>query len=132
MDTKTQPVQPEKLYIAVRADLPPGLQLAQSVHAMAEFFDAHPSFARSWRRRSNFLVCVAVPDEEALLALASEAALGKELCTTLVVEPDLGDEHTALALQPGVASAALCASFPLALRYAVDYTTKPREAAVVT
>jgi peptidyl-tRNA hydrolase len=121
MNDMTQAPAPAKLYIAVRADLSPGLQLAQSVHAMAEFFDAHPSFARSWRRRSNFLVVVAVPNEEALLALASEAAMGRELCTTIVVEPDLGDEHTALAIQPGPEAAALCASFPLALRNAVDY-----------
>ena len=115
---------PDKFYIAVRADLPPGLQLAQSVHAMAEFWDDHPSFARSWRRRSNFLVVVSVPNEEALLALATEATLGKSLCTTLVCEPDLGDEHTALAIQPGAEAAALCASFPLALRNAVDYDRK--------
>lgn len=115
---------PDKFYIAVRADLPPGLQLAQSVHAMAEFWDDHPSFARSWRRRSNFLVVVSVPDEEALMALATEASMGQSLCTTLVCEPDLGDEHTALAIQPGPQAAALCASFPLALRNAVDYDVK--------
>ncbi|QAX94204.1 peptidyl tRNA hydrolase [Mycobacterium phage Adlitam] len=116
----TNPQAPDKFYIAVRGDLPPGLQLAQSVHAMAEFWDQHPTFARSWRHRSNFLVVVSVPDEEALLALASEAAIGKGLCTTLVCEPDLGDEHTALAIQPGPAAATLCASFKLALRNAVD------------
>ena len=119
--TNTERPVVDKFYIAVRADLPPGLQLAQSVHAMAEFWDAHPSFARSWRHRSNYLVVVSVPNEEALLALASEAAIGKELCTTLVCEPDLGDEYTALAMQPGPVAGALCASLSLALRNAVDY-----------
>jgi len=114
----------DKLYIAVRADLPPGLQLAQSVHAMAQFWDEHPSFARSWLHRSNFLVCVSVPNEDALLALAAEASLGQELCTTKVNEPDLGDEYTAIAIQPGEKAAALCASFPLALRNAFDYDPK--------
>lgn len=122
----TQPQQPVKLYIAVRADLPPGLQLAQCTHAAFQFFDEHPSHARSWLHRSNFLVCVAVPDEEALLALSAEASLGKGLCTTRVVEPDLGDEFTALAIQPGLEAAALCASFPLALRNAVDMTPEVR------
>lgn len=126
----TQPRHPEKFYIAVRADLSPGLQLAQSVHAMAQFFDEHPTHARSWLHRSNFLVVVAVPDEEALLALATEASLGKELCVTKVNEPDLGDEFTAIALQPGLAAGALCASFPLALRYAEDHAVRPKEAAV--
>jgi hypothetical protein len=37
-----------------------------------------------------------------------------------VVEPDLGDEHTAIAIQPGPTASALCASFPLCLRNSVD------------
>ena len=122
---------PQKLYIAVRADLPPGLQLAQSAHAMAQFWDEHPTFARSWLHRSNFLVVIAVPDEDALLTLATEAALGHELCTTKVHEPDLGDEYTAIAIQPSEAATALCACFPLALRNAVDYGTKAKREAMV-
>lgn len=123
MDTTTQTPAPDKLYIAVRADLPPGLQLAQSTHAAFQFFDEHPTQARSWLHRSNFLVVVAVPDEDALLALAAEASLGKGLCTTKVHEPDLGDEYTAIAMQPGLEAGALCASYPLALRNAVDYAS---------
>lgn len=115
---------PAKLYIAVRADLTPGLQVAQSVHAMAQFWDEHPSFARSWLHRSNFLVVVSVPDEEALLELAAQASWGKGLCITKVNEPDLGDEFTAIAIQPGEEAAVLCAEFPLALRNAVDYDRK--------
>lgn len=115
---------PAKLYIAVRADLPPGLQVAQSVHAMAQFWDEHPTFARSWLHKSNFLVVVAVPDEEALLELATEASLGKGLCTTKVCEPDLGDEYTAIAIQPGEQAAALCAEFKLALRNAIDLDSR--------
>lgn len=118
------PERPSKLYIAVRADLPPGLQLAQSVHAMAQFWDEHPTFARSWLHRSNFLVVVSVADEDALLALATEASLGRGLCTTKVNEPDLGDEWTAIAIQPGEEAAALCAEFALALRNAIDYDSK--------
>lgn len=113
-------MSPAKLYIAVRADLPPGLQAAQAVHASFQFFDEWPCRVRHWLRKSNFLVIVAVPDEEALLALAAEARLGRDLETTLVREPDMGGEATALAMQPGPDAATLCASFPLALRNAVD------------
>lgn len=113
---------PDKLYIAVRADLPPGLQVAQSVHAMAQFYDEWPCRVRHWLRKSNYLVVVSVPNEEALLALATEAALGQDLEVTRVVEPDLGDETTAIAIQPGERAAALCASFPLALRNACDFS----------
>lgn len=121
---------PAKLYIAVRADLPPGLQAAQAVHAAFQFYDEHPTQARSWLRRSNFLVVVAVPDEDALLELATEAAMGQGLCTTKVNEPDLGDEYTAIALQPGPEAGALCASFPLALRNAIDYPVFAKEVAM--
>jgi peptidyl-tRNA hydrolase len=116
------PTPPSKLYIAVRADLPPGLQMAQAVHAAFQFYDEWPCRVRNWLRRSNFLVVVSVPDEESLLALASEAALGEGLEVTRVVEPDLGDEHTAIAIQPGEQAQRLCASFPLALRNACDMT----------
>lgn len=120
----TRADSPDKLYIAVRADMPPGLQVAQSVHAMAQFWDEHPTFARSWLHRSNFLVVVSVPNEDALLELAAQASLGQGLCTTKVNEPDLGDEYTAIAIQPGPQAAALCAEFKLALRNAYEFDSE--------
>lgn len=50
------------------------------------------------------------------------------MCTTKVNEPDLGDEYTAIALQPGEQARELCASLPLALRNAVDFPTKEKMA----
>lgn len=109
-------VTPDKLYIAVRADLPPGLQAAQAVHAAFQFYDEWPCRARTWLRKSNYLVVVNVPDEDALLALSAEATLGEDLEVTKVYEPDLGDEFTAIAIQPGEVAQRLCARFPLALK----------------
>ncbi len=108
----------------MRSDLPPGLQLAQSVHAMAEFQTRYPSTVTNWVKNSNYLVVVGVPDEEALLDLAARANWEAQIETHLVREPDLGDEATALALQPGSEAQKLCASMPLALRFAVDYDVK--------
>src|SRR6478752_2617779 len=107
---------PAKLYIVVRADLPPGLQLAQAVHAAFQFQGDRRRLVRKWLEESNYLVCLSVPDEESLLELAAEACLGRGIPLTLVREPDLGDEATALALAPGERAQVLCASLPLALR----------------
>lgn len=104
-----------KLYIAVRADLTPGLQAAQSVHAAFHFFDDWPSIARAWIHDSNFLVVVAVPDELALAELAARA-VEEGLARTIVREPDLDNTITAVALEPGHVASRLCAEMPLALK----------------
>lgn len=82
---------------------------------MAEFAVDYPEVHREWRTNSNFLVVVAVPDEKALRRLSYAAdCLG--IVSTLVEEPDYGDEGTALALEPGKLARTLCAEYPLALK----------------
>lgn len=100
-----------RLYIAVRADLPPGLQAAQAAHAAFQFFHEHPVIAGRWFVTSNYLIIVAVPDELALIDLAARAGV-----ISVVREPDVGDQITALALAPTDATRRLCSSLPLALR----------------
>ncbi len=74
----------------------------------------YPALMSSWFRDSNFLVVVSVPDEDALGDLAIRACgIGP---FTVVEEPDLGGERTALALGPGEAASRLCANLPLALK----------------
>ncbi len=93
----------------------PGQRLAQAVHAAFEFSVDHPSITEVWRRHSNFLVVVAVPDETTLLTLDSMAfTLG--LQHTLVREPDYDNTVTAIALAPGKEARRLMAEFPLALK----------------
>lgn len=104
-----------RLYIATRSDLSAGQQLAQSVHCAFHFFADWPSIAQAWVRDSNFLVVVAVPDEHALAELAARAT-EEGIATTLVREPDLDDQLTAMALAPGCEARRLCAEFPLALK----------------
>lgn len=110
----------DRLYIVVRGDLPPGLQAAQAVHAAFQFYQAHPEITEKWLVDSNYLVILAVPDEDTLIRLYTEANMGRDLRALMVREPDLGDEATAVALEPGEGSQALCAQLPLALRYTVD------------
>jgi hypothetical protein len=54
---------------------------------------------QAWHRGSNCLVLLDVPDELALLAWR-DAAAAEGLPTATMVEPDIGDEHTAVAAGP--------------------------------
>ena len=101
--------------MAVRGDLAPGQQLAQAVHSAFEFAVDFPTLTEVWRRHSNYLVIVAVPDEAALLSLANRAAEA-DLRHTVVREPDYGNTVTATVLEPGTAASKLCSQFPLALK----------------
>lgn len=99
-----------KLYIVVRADLPTGLQAAQAAHAAFQFFHEHPVIVGRWFVLSNYLVIVEVPDEAALFELTLKAGT-----ISIVREPDVDNEITALALAPTPAARKLCGSLPLAL-----------------
>ena len=109
-----RPTTPEnaRLYIAVREDLSPGLAAAQAVHAAFAFAAEHPRLVEPWQRDSQYLVIVSVPDEMALVALASRA-FGQGVALTTWHEPDMNDSATALALQPGENARRLCSSLPL-------------------
>jgi hypothetical protein len=89
--------------------------LAQAVHAAFHASVEWPSLIRDWVTTSNFLVVVAVPDEQALVKLAARA-VEEGILRYITREPDLNDSITAVALQPGDEARRLCANFPLALK----------------
>jgi peptidyl-tRNA hydrolase len=101
-----------KLFIAVREDLSPGLATAQAVHAAFAFAHDHPELVGPWQKDSQYLVIVGVPDESALIALASRA-IAAEIALTTWHEPDMGDQATAVAIAPGDAARRLCSNLPL-------------------
>lgn len=70
---------------------------------------------RKWLQDSNFLIIVNVADVTELHELALEAGR-RGILSAIVIEPDLGDTMTAVALGPGIDSQRLCASLPLALK----------------
>lgn len=102
------------LYLVVRGDLPPGRQVAQACHAARQFMEDHPLTERQWFETSNTLAVLSVPDLGALLAFWGRTEM-LGLRSSLFREPDLGDEPTALALEPGKFSQRLCQCLPLAL-----------------
>lgn len=99
----------------VRSDLNPGQQLAQAVHAALEFFHRHPFIATDWITLSNYLVVVNAPTEDHLHQLIDSASL-TDVAAVAMREPDLNDQVTAVALQPGLNARRLCSQLPLALK----------------
>jgi len=89
--------------------------MAQAFHAGIDFTLKHPGLIDSWHLASNNVVIVGVPDEAALLALDG-LAYSLNVTHLLVTEPDLGDQATALILEPSLFAKRMCSDFPLALK----------------
>lgn len=93
----TEPLR-GKLYVLVRADLAPGYQMAQALHAAVEFSCRHclDRPFRHWHSTSNTVVILAVHDEGSLhFWMRSLQDEGRSF--TVFQEPDLLDACTALA-----------------------------------
>lgn len=86
-----------KLYIIVRSDLAPGLQLAQSCHAAQAFMVEHGSAATDWLATSGNLVVLHASSEAVLAGIAEHAAY-QGLRYSAFREPDLGNQLTAIAV----------------------------------
>jgi peptidyl-tRNA hydrolase len=103
----------DKFTIIVRADIDPGLQLAQACHAVAAFSQQHPESFSLWVREVKNIAVLAIPNLQALLDLY-ELAARKGIARAIFIEPDLGDEATAIALGEGAHK--ICSHLPKALR----------------
>lgn len=104
-----------KLYIIVRADLPPGDRAVQAAHAAVDFQHQHAAIAARWQRESNTLAMLTVPDEWDLEKLLFDIA-GRGLAFTTFREPDLGDSMTAIAVEAGAGK--IVRKLPLAFKSA--------------
>jgi peptidyl-tRNA hydrolase len=107
-------VSVKKLYIVVRADLPPGAQIAQAGHAVAAFARRARGPFEAWVDGSNNLVVLSIADEAALGSLAR--ALERIGRPVAVHEPDIGDQLTAIAFEGTDDAGRHVSSLPLALR----------------
>ena len=105
----------DKLYVVTRADLSAGYQAVQSGHAAIQYIFEHPECAKNWFENSNYLGLLAVTNEQELVALV-ERAQHQEIKFSIFREPDIGNQITAIALEPGVKSKKLCSNLKLALK----------------
>lgn len=93
----------------------PGAQLAQSTHAAIQFCFEHSLITSEWYRNSNYIAILAAKDEDELTAFCKRL-VKKGIKFSTFREPDLDNELTAIALEPGDKSRRATSSFPLALK----------------
>lgn len=104
----------DKLYIVVRGDLPAGSQAVQGIHAAKQFSVDYPEIDEDWFVKSNYIAFLSVPDKNKLENLRHKAWRWGISCSGFR-EPDLNNELTAIALEPGLQSQKLCSKLKLAL-----------------
>lgn len=105
----------DKLYLVTRADLAPGYQAVQACHAMRQFVAEHPEIDNEWFAKSNYLCLLSVNTLDELEVLRNYASsLG--LRVSEFIEPDIGNQTTAIAIEPHPLTKEICRSLPLALK----------------
>jgi peptidyl-tRNA hydrolase len=103
------------LYVIIRKDLSIAQQMMQGAHAAIEFQHEHPEIAKLWNEHSKYLVFLSVENESELEKYIQKFEY-KMLKYSVFREPDIGDEITAVAVEPGDVSRRLCSKLPLALK----------------
>ena len=109
-------IQPnDKLYVITRSDLDPGYQAVQSMHALRQFTAEHPEIDKHWFEKSNYLGLLSVSNEHELNRLIEKAST-QDIKFAVFREPDVDNQITAIAIEPGVKSKKLCSNLQLALK----------------
>lgn len=103
-----------KIFVITRSDLEIGQQAVQASHALTEFIFEHTEIAKQWKNYSNTLVMLSTDNENKLRSLI-ENLISKNVMFSVFREPDLQNQITAIALEPGKISQKICNRIPLAL-----------------
>lgn len=85
------------------------------MHALRQFVKDHPDIDKEWFEKSNYLGFLSVENEHALIKLA-EQALAKGIKFSIFREPDIDNQITAIAIEPGPKSKKLCSNLQLGLK----------------
>lgn len=101
-----------KLVVVTRNDLSEGYRAVQSIHAAINFTFEHPNRAGPWFTNSNYLVSLAVENEKDLKSLIRDCCRN-ELAITVFREPDIGNQITAIAIEPSPITQKLVRKIPL-------------------
>ena len=105
----------KKLYVIIRSDMSYGQQAVQGGHAAIQFQHDHPQIATQWHEESKYLAYLSAHNESHLKELMFKADI-KQIKYSVFTEPDIGDEITAIALEPSDAASKFCSSLPLAFK----------------
>jgi hypothetical protein len=115
LNVNPSPVEASRrLYVVVRDDLLPGLQISQSIHAKDEFTHAFPETEMAWRKTSNTIIILSTNAFELEGIIRNADILG--IKHSVFMEPDLYGQVTAVALEPGNLTVGIVSNFPLALK----------------
>ena len=90
------------------------------MHALHEFIEEHPAIYKEWLS-NPYIGFLSVKDEQELSALRDKLR-NKGIGVSSFLEPDMNDQLTAIAIEPGDESARWVSSLPLALK---EYSQKP-------
>ena len=104
--------QVQRLIVVTRGDLTPGLQLAQSGHAISQFFLEQRELAEKWN--NQYLISLSVPSKEKLETLLLKL-MKKNISVSYFTEPDLDDELTSISFIETLETKGLTSSLPLTL-----------------
>lgn len=113
--TPPEPKWMPKLYLVSRADLPPGVQACQAMHAMREFGAKFPEIELEWYLNSNYIAFLEAEDKETLEFYIDEAN-ARGIAYADFYEPDLENDLTSVAFAPTLISRELLACLPTALK----------------
>lgn len=101
-----------KLVTVTRTDIPEGYQAVQSTHAAIDFVFEHPTRAGPWHRDSNTLVMLTVKNVNGLRHLMRKCDYLR-LAYTVFREPDIGNQITAICIEPHPEAYKMVAKLPL-------------------
>jgi peptidyl-tRNA hydrolase len=89
--------------------------MIQAAHAAIEFQHEHPEIAKEWNTQSKYLIFLSVENEQELQRFLQKIEI-RDLKHTKFFEPDIGNQLTAIAIQPGEETRKLTSNLPLALK----------------
>lgn len=95
-----------------REDMSYGYQAVQAAHAAIDFTFEHPDRAGPWHKNSNYLILLVLKNEKQLYLLGRRCE-DLNLRHTVFREPDIGDEVTAIAIEPSPVTQKLVSRIPL-------------------
>lgn len=97
-----------------RRDLTAGSQSVQSTHAAIQFIFEHPEISEFWFK-DPYLAQLSVENEDALKHLIHKLQKAN-IKYSIFREPDLGNEITAIAIEPSDKTRKLISHLPLMLK----------------
>lgn len=89
--------------------------MAQTAHAAVDFCLKYSELAKEWNTISNYLVCLAVKTEQDLEKLEKRCE-AKGLRYLVFREPDVGNEITAICIEPSEQTQKIISNLPLTLK----------------